>query len=378
MHRCALLVVLWWVASPGAVFAQGASGLGSPAPATNKPSPAAPAQAPAPAPAAPQARAPAPAPGAPYEQERILVVDAAPYGVDPSVGKFVSDRLQQAAEQLGYSRLAGESATRAMQSVNMPYPPAPADLWRAVYAAQANAGITARVWAEGGRYVVELTVALVDGRGPFFAKGTAGADDLLQVVDGLVAKALPPPGQGHAATPPPAIAQAPPVGGEDALFEPTGDEHLNVPNEPKEPVDRWGVAVSSDSALGVGAGSGFYNHLIGGRIDLRITREIVIGAYAGYTNLRGRQGRVHNLLMYLQVEDRVRVSRRTKLRIPLRLAFGYLPFNGPVVRLAAGLAYPLSKRVELGADLLAPTLWVLPDKDVAVSMNLGLDLSVSL
>jgi hypothetical protein len=117
----------------------------------------------------------------------------------------------------------------------------------------------------------------------------------------------------------------------------------------------------------------FFNALVGARIDYRITPDIRVGAYLGYANLRGKDGRASNLLMLAQIEDRVRISASTDLRVPLRLGIGYLPQNGPVVRLAAGLGFPLGSRWEMTFDLLAPTFWVLPDRTV-VSLDLAAEL----
>jgi hypothetical protein len=99
----------------------------------------------------------------------------------------------------------------------------------------------------------------------------------------------------------------------------------------------------------------------------------MLGLYAGYANLRGRDGRAQNMLFYLQGEDRIRLGEGTDLTIPLRFALGYLPFNGPFVRISAGLNLPITERIELGIDLIAPTFWVIPS-GVAVSANFGLEL----
>ncbi len=59
--------------------------------------------------------------------------------------------------------------------------------------------------------------------------------------------------------------------------------------------------------------------------------------------------------------------------MPIRAAIGYLPFNGPVLRLSAGINIPLSSRIELGFDILTPTFWFLPDQTV-VSLNVAAEL----
>ena len=116
----------------------------------------------------------------------------------------------------------------------------------------------------------------------------------------------------------------------------------------------------------------YYNHLIGLRFDFRITRDILIGVYAGYANLNARDGRADNLLFMAQFENRIRISPDIDVTIPLRAAVGYLPFNGPVIRLSAGLNYAISEHWEIGADILTPTFWILPDR-TAVSLNIALE-----
>lgn len=60
-------------------------------------------------------------------------------------------------------------------------------------------GAFARVWADAGRYVFELSVASADGTGPFFARGSSGAEDLYAVVERLTREAVPAPNVWDAA-----------------------------------------------------------------------------------------------------------------------------------------------------------------------------------
>jgi len=130
--------------------------------------------------------------------------------------------------------------------------------------------------------------------------------------------------------------------------------------------------VQTEAAFGV-TQEFFYNHLIGARLDFRITQGIIIGAYFAYANLNARNGRADNILFMLQFEDRIRISSDLDLTIPLRAAIGYVPFNGPVIRLAAGLNYAISADWEIGVDLLVPTFWILADGGAAVSLDVGVE-----
>jgi hypothetical protein len=306
---------------------------------------------------------------------RVIVVDAAPYGVDPVVGRHVTRQMRETAAALGYEVLDAETTLAAAQQLRMPYPPSPADLWRVTFVAEAHRGAFARVWAHEGRYVTEITVASLDGGGPFFARGTSGAQDLHEVVDRLFREALPAADswdpEAYRRLTQPGTAPAGPTAstapGRDDFFD---EEPAPAPERPREVGRRFSLAIATEGAFGTSQSSWFYNHLVGLRLDYRISREIILGLYVGYANLRGKNGRASNLLPYAQLEDRVRISSRSDITVPLRFGLGYLPYNGPFVRLAAGLNIPLGERTEIGLDILTPTFWVLPDR-TAVSLDLA-------
>ena len=308
---------------------------------------------------------------------RIAIVDSATYGIDPVVGKHVDLRLRKVAEEAGYHITPRDLTVRAAQVNNMPYPPSPADLWRITFAAGAQRGIFAKVWAQDGQYVYEITVASLDGTGPFFARGSSASESLHETVSALLLEALPPatkwdevkadelakkPAKKAEPEPPKPFLQAPVY----ARFKRTN----NRPNR------RWDIAFQTEAAFGLSSDF-FYNHLLGIRLGFRITNDTHIGWYLGYTNLRGRNGRLSNFLPYMQVEHRIRLKPSADISIPLRGGFGYLPFNGPFFRLGVGVNIPLSDRMEVGFDILAPTFWVLPEK-VAVSLNVAVELILRL
>jgi hypothetical protein len=309
--------------------------------------------------------------GESQDRLQLLVIDAATFGIDPVVGRVASARMRLTAEEMGYSVLTPEQTLEAAQQIRMPYPPTPADLWRVCWVAHVARGAFARVWAHAGQYVIEITVASLDGAGPFFARGTAGADDLREVVDSLLRSALPP-----------STLWSGPVGGPDQRRDPeTPQQSVDeldarprrrpTPRQPEPELRRFSLVVQTEGAIGA-AQDVFYNHLVGARFDVRITSSIIVGAYVAYANLNAREGRAHNILFMGQFEDRIRISPDLDLTIPLRVAAGYLPFNGPVIRLAAGLNYALSPDWEIGADLLVPTFWILPDR-TAVSIDFAIE-----
>lgn len=139
------------------------------------------------------------------------------------------------------------------------------------------------------------------------------------------------------------------------------------------PHPEWRLAVGTEAAFGISPGS-FYNHLAGGRIDRRFAEETALGLYLGYVNLKGPEGRVHNALIWVQLDHRVEIGGG--LQLPLRFAPGYLPNNGPVLRAATGLAWDVAEDVEIVLDLLAPMVWTTHDQPV-LSLNLAAELGFS-
>jgi len=311
----------------------------------------------------------------------MLVIDVVTFGIDLVVGRVVSVWLRETGAAVGYQVLTGPQTIAAAQQLRMPYPPTPADLWRVSWVARVHRGVFARVWAHAGQYVIEITVASLDGAGPFFARGTSGAGDLREVVDRLLREALPAPNVWNDQAPEQSSgAGEAPSGQLDGPRQQTGDPSgpREAPSgpahlaEPEPELRRWQLTLQTEAAFGVSQ-EFFYNHLIGARLDVRITRDILVGAYFAYANLNARNGRSDNLLFMLQFEDRIRFSSDVDVTIPLRAAVGYLPFNGPVIRLAAGLNFAISPNWEIGVDVLVPTFWFLADGGVAVSLDGALE-----
>jgi len=163
----------------------------------------------------------------------------------------------------------------------------------------------------------------------------------------------------------PAAAQvggAPPAGPAPGLQAPASLSP--APQKERIPMR---LALQTEGAVGVFPGD-FYNHLVGVRLDLVFSPHVSFGGYLGYANLKGKDGRAHDVLPYAQVE--YLIGRPGGVRIPLRFASGYLPRNGPVARVATGFAFSVTPTVDLVTELLAPMVWVTGDQMV-LSMNLA-------
>src|SRR6185436_12924294 len=96
----------------------------------------------------------------------------------------------------------------------------------------------------------------------------------------------------------------------------------------------WAAVAIVDAAFGLSQDF-FFNFLAGARLDYRVTPDIRIGLGLLGGILRGKGGAVGNMLAFAQIEDRLRIATDSDVLVPLRFAIGYLPFNGPWVRLAA-------------------------------------------
>lgn len=316
----------------------------------------------------------------------VLVIDAATYGIDPIVGRVATDVMRRTAASMGYGVVDGAATVSIAQRARMPYPPTPADLWRTTYAAQVQRGVFARIWAEGGRYVIEMVVASIDGAGPFFGRDTAGAEDLREVVARLTQSVLPettewnpegvpaPTGTPSAVAPAVGPQASAPHRARTELAQPEGRDGRRW-RRPEPEIRRFSVTLQTESSIGTTQGS-FYNHFAGARIDIRLVRDFMIGAYFAYVNLEGRAQRENNFYFQIGAEYRIRPSAGLDLTIPIRLGVGYLPYNGPTGRLSAGLAYAFDANWEIGADIVAPMFYFLPAVGrVAVAFDFALEVS---
>jgi hypothetical protein len=124
------------------------------------------------------------------------------------------------------------------------------------------------------------------------------------------------------------------------------------------------LALRAEPAFGISGGS-FYNQLVGARVAYRFTDSLSLGPYLGYANLKGQEGRAHNVLPTLELEYCKTLGSSNTFKLPLRFATGYLPRNGPVLRLSMGIGYAVSPKVDVVIDALTPTFWMIRDRTVA-------------
>jgi hypothetical protein len=134
------------------------------------------------------------------------------------------------------------------------------------------------------------------------------------------------------------------------------------------------LGFTSSSAFGV-THAKFFNQLAGVRLDYRFTSRFAFGAALAYANLKGKDRRVHEVLPEVLTEYRLPLQKES-FGLPLRFALGYLPKNGPTLRLGAGLDFALAENVALELVPLEPMVWLNRERP-EVSLNASLTLRIA-
>ncbi len=296
---------------------------------------------------------------------RLLVVPTETRGVDPIVGRFVDRQLGRTGESSGHRVIRPQQARDGLIRLAVGYPPSMEDLWNAMQRLPAERAVFAVVWAEGGTYRFQLRLASRDGRGPFYGDAHASAEELERRVDARLHQLL--AELERTAVP---AAEAGAESGAGAVTE-SGAKRWRF-GDGADPFDAWRVGVRTDLAFGVGDHT-FFNLLLGGRLLYRVDDATAVGAFLAYANVETRGGRGASVLPALALEHRIGVGEGA-LSVPLRFLLGGLLDNGGVLRLSSGVAWALDDRTALSFDLIAPTLWVTPDR-ILLSLDLGVELS---
>lgn len=317
----------------------------------------------------------APAVPAPVDAARVALLPVGHFGVDAIVPQRVGEAVANVLRELGYSFADPATVARAWAMLRPTDPPSAADVFRATQLASAGRGVHIRIGVEGGAYFMDLLVASADGSGPFRAHAVGGPNDFLQRCADAVRATMPTPAAFDAAAAEQYAAQAramtpraPTAAFAPATFTPRYRTAAPIGGP------RFGLTIQTESAFGRNTGTRFYNHLVGARLDVRLGRNVYVDGYVGYVNLdRGNQ-RASNMLFYVQLEDRLSFAATGRVQFPLRLAVGFMPLNGPFIRMAGGIRFPLGGQFEMGVDVVAPTIWWVPGGRHA-TYDLGLELT---
>ncbi|MCC6667824.1 MAG: hypothetical protein IT375_29025 [Polyangiaceae bacterium] len=290
----------------------------------------------------------APVPVVPASSPRLAIfpVHVAP-GIDPSLGALVERQLAISARALGYARTDAQLVARLVSGASGALSPERAAAL--VQTSGSAVGLFAAVSSEPGRYRISVQ-AISPDRPPKTAEASGVSSDLYASIDQAVRAIVPAP-----APPTPAPAAAP------------------APAEETFPEGRFRLAFGGAAAFGVSPGP-FQNYLGGMRADRRFSDEAAFGLGVYYANLKGKDGRAHNVLPWALFEYRVDLG--SSWALPLRFASGYLPKNGPVVKLAAGVSLPLGENLELSTELFAPTIWITNERAV-LSLDVSAEIGVT-
>jgi hypothetical protein len=174
------------------------------------------------------------------------------------------------------------------------------------------------------------------------------------------------------AQPAPAIAQPAPATAQPAPAPAPAVARLAPDDDVPHP---FRLAFASTSAFGV-THAKFFNQLLGARLDYRFATDFAFGGSLSYVNLKGKDRRVHEALPEATVEYRVPL-KRDAFGIPLRFGLGYLPKNGPTLRIGAGVDFALSDAVSLEIIPIEPMIWITRERP-EISLDATIALRISL
>jgi hypothetical protein len=181
----------------------------------------------------------------------------------------------------------------------------------------------------------------------------------------------PPPYAPYPWYPPPPPPPAPPPGPTPPTPASTLDAQPESTPSPGTSPSRASWSLQVESAQGVTPGK-FQNTLLAGHLDYAFASRVSLGGYLALASLKGKDRRVNALMPCALVTYEKPPGPDHSISFPIQFATGYLARNGPVARLAAGLAWAIGRRTDVIFDL-ATMAWVTRDE-----MLLSVDVAVEL
>jgi hypothetical protein len=138
---------------------------------------------------------------------------------------------------------------------------------------------------------------------------------------------------------------------------------------PVAKAEKIGKRAAGFAAVALGMpGLAFVNELVGARFELEYKRSFSFGGSLAYANLKGKEGRVSNVLPEVSFGYYAPLGK--SFGFPIRILAGYLPKNGPTVRFSYGLGFSFSESTSLELALVEPMIWIARDRP-ELSFNLG-------
>jgi|GEM_PF-3557618 len=177
----------------------------------------------------------------------------------------------------------------------------------------------------------------------------------------------PPPGTQYPWYPPPPKPSSPSTAQPQSSAAAT-----STPPSPAVPSpSRASWSLQLESAQGVATGK-FQNTLLAGHVDYSFASRVGLGGYLAIANLKGKDRRVNALMPCALVTYENPPGPGHSISFPLQFSTGYLTRNGPVARLAAGLAWAVGRRTDIVFDV-ATMAWVTRD-EMLLSVNAAIEL----
>jgi hypothetical protein len=307
--------------------------------------------------------------GAPVAQTRVVRVDTAPIGVDPTAAAFVDRVMDEHLTAVGMTVVPREVMYEAARGLGLGFPVEPEGLARLNEALGASAAVTCELRARGGYYFAVVRVRRADeGRerslGVVATQWTLGD----RVREAITALLRPDARSSVTVTSTGLAAEAPtpaPLFAQTITIPPRAEVRLHP--RPFE------LSLQVHGAFNPSRDP-YTNVLVGGRFAWFPMDRLGVSGALSYANLRGRVGRVSNVLPMVGIESGVDLVPALELFVPLRAEVGYLPFNGLVLRLTAGLTFTLVRQLRLELDIVQPTIWVVNDS-ASVTLDVGAHLT---
>lgn len=298
---------------------------------------------------------------------RVAIVDTAPIGVDPAAATFVNNVLREQFTRLGLAIVATDELYAAARRLSLAFPVPEAGLAQLVTELRSEFAITCELRARSGFYFATLRVRRRDesterAAGVVATQWTLGdrvrEAVLLLLRGGNGASSI---NTGAGPSDPTGIPPTQPY------YQPP----ISIPARPPILLHARPFELSLVGHAAFNPGREPYtNGLVGARFTYFPLDRLGVMASLSYANLRGRAGRVNNLLPLVGVESGVDLVPSIGLFVPLRFEVGYLPFNGIVARVTAGLAFTLYRQLRLEIDVVQPTLWMVGE-NASVSLDIG-------
>jgi hypothetical protein len=295
---------------------------------------------------------------------RVVLVDTAPIGVDPAAATFVNAQLSDALRSYGYSVVPSEELYAAARQMGLAFPVPEVGLVALNVFLRSTIAIQCELRARAGFYFATLRIRQTDETrerslsvvANQWTLGDRLRESLLRLLRGADGGAVT---EGS-----PSLPNTPVITPSTGYYY--GGAPINAPPRPAVWIHPRAVDVAGFAWAAFNPGRDpFTNFLLGARVAWFPWDRVGFSASLAYTNLRGRTRRVSNVLPMVGIETGVDLIPQIGLFVPMRFEAGYLPFNGPVLRLSAALSVRLNDSMRLELDLVQPTIWWINELVVA-------------